>query len=55
MRAQSAEASSSRPYPLPRSCLGGLLNATPTRVREPEVRFIYYGHEEAPEPGFWSW
>jgi hypothetical protein len=38
MRAQSAEASSSRPSPLPRSRLGGLLNATPTRVREQEVR-----------------
>lgn len=34
MRAQSAEASRSHLYPLPRSLLGGLLNATPTRVRE---------------------
>lgn len=56
MRARSAEASRSHLSPLPRSRLGGLLNATPTRVRERGWwECVYSGRGEAPEPAVGGW
>lgn len=43
------------PLPSPAPALGDFSTLPPLGSERGRCKFIYYEHEEAPEPGVWSW